>query len=180
MLDMQVIRRAEQSTSPCQSAENEPAADPCYRKLRSSWLQRGLRTKTPHTMGSMFNIGDGDRLAPFFAHDRVRALDVCPDSATMLVEGEQFQPGSASMQTSFWVGVLLITHGSRDWHVPISDTLTFWNDLRHLGKDAKFLHFPTEGHGITRPANIQLWYQTVFTFLDATLHGKRWVKPRQL
>jgi hypothetical protein len=44
----------------------------------------------------------------------------------------------------------------------------------------KFLHFPTEGHGITRPAIVQLWFQTVFAFLDTALHGKRWVKPRQL
>ncbi|MBL7256035.1 S9 family peptidase [Paractinoplanes lichenicola] len=72
---------------------------------------------------------------------------------------------------------ILITHGGGDWFVPLSDAITFWNDLRRLGKDAKFLFFPTEGHGIVRPGNVQLWFQTVFAFLDAALHGKPWERP---
>ena len=63
---------------------------------------------------------------------------------------------------------------------PVGEALRLWVDLLRHDVEAKFLYFPTEQHGIARPGNVQLWFQTVFAFLDATLHGKPWKRPPAL
>jgi dipeptidyl aminopeptidase/acylaminoacyl peptidase len=75
---------------------------------------------------------------------------------------------------------LLVSHGGRDTTVPLSESLTLWTDLRHLGKPVTFLHLPGEGHELTRPATVALWWDTAFGFLDATLHGRPWTPPAAL
>ncbi|MBO0870794.1 MAG: S9 family peptidase [Micromonosporaceae bacterium] len=75
---------------------------------------------------------------------------------------------------------LLVSHGSRDPVVPFTETLTLCSDLRHLGKPVTLLRFPDEAHELGKPANVQLWYQCVFAFLDQTLNGQPWRPPTLL
>ena len=98
-----------------------------------------------------------------------------PADRTPRHRAENARPNAADIDVP-----ILVTHGGGDWFVPLSDAITFWNDLRRLGKDARFLYFPTERHGIARPGNVQLWFQTVFAFLDTTLHGRPWKRPSAL
>jgi dipeptidyl aminopeptidase/acylaminoacyl peptidase len=64
--------------------------------------------------------------------------------------------------------------------VPFTEALTLWGDLRRLAKPVKLLHFPDEAHELTRPENVQLWYQCVFAFLEHELDGRPWRPPALL
>nr|WP_296074946.1 prolyl oligopeptidase family serine peptidase [uncultured Actinoplanes sp.] len=75
---------------------------------------------------------------------------------------------------------MLISHGDRDAKVPVTEALTQWSDLRHLGKPVRLLRLPGEGHEITGPGNQQVWWQCVFAFLDHTLNGVPFRAPELL
>jgi dipeptidyl aminopeptidase/acylaminoacyl peptidase len=64
---------------------------------------------------------------------------------------------------------MLVTHGARDYRVPISEALSLWCDLQRHGVPSRFLYFPDEGHWVDGPSNALLWYETVLTFLDEHL-----------
>ena len=72
---------------------------------------------------------------------------------------------------------MLVIHGDRDYRVPIGEGLALWTDLVRRGLEAKFLYFPNEGHWILRPGNIQVWYETIWAFLDHHVRGGEWVRP---
>ncbi|MEE2037187.1 S9 family peptidase [Nocardiopsis sp. CT-R113] len=75
---------------------------------------------------------------------------------------------------------MLVIHGDKDYRVPISEGLRLWRDLLLHEVDAKFLYFPDENHWILTPGNAQIWYETIYAFLDHHVHGKEWVKPELL
>jgi dipeptidyl aminopeptidase/acylaminoacyl peptidase len=72
---------------------------------------------------------------------------------------------------------MLVIHGELDHRVPISEALRLWTDLRRHGVESKFLYFPDENHWILKPGNVELWYQTVFAWLDQHLLGRPWRRP---
>ena len=57
----------------------------------------------------------------------------------------------------------LVIAGERDYRVPYTQSLEFFNTLQRQGVPSKLLIFPDEGHWILKPQNAQLWYKT---FLD--------------
>jgi dipeptidyl aminopeptidase/acylaminoacyl peptidase len=57
----------------------------------------------------------------------------------------------------------LVIAGERDYRVPYTQSLEFFNSLQRQGVPAKLLIFPDEGHWVLKPQNSQLWYKT---FLD--------------
>jgi dipeptidyl aminopeptidase/acylaminoacyl peptidase len=75
---------------------------------------------------------------------------------------------------------MLITHGNRDYRVPVSEALRLWWDLvsRWTGDPAelphRFLNFPDENHWILSPANAQLWYDAVLGFCGQHVRGEPW------
>ncbi|MGW7531786.1 S9 family peptidase [Amycolatopsis sp. NPDC054798] len=75
---------------------------------------------------------------------------------------------------------ILITHGARDYRVPISEALRMWWDLSTRSGPSgtesmhKFLYFPDEGHLIEAPGNLKLWINTVLGFLDHHVLSKPW------
>jgi dipeptidyl aminopeptidase/acylaminoacyl peptidase len=71
---------------------------------------------------------------------------------------------------------MLITHGARDYRVPISEALRLWHALQRREVPSQFLYFPDESHWILRPGNGRLWYETVLAFLD---HHVRAAPPRR-
>jgi dipeptidyl aminopeptidase/acylaminoacyl peptidase len=66
----------------------------------------------------------------------------------------------------------LVTHGERDFRVPVDQGLQLFTYLQRQGVESKLVVFPNEGHWILKPADSQLWYTTVLDWLDAHL------KPR--
>ena len=57
----------------------------------------------------------------------------------------------------------LVIAGERDYRVPYTQSLEFFNALQRQGVPSKLLIFPDEGHWVLKPQNSQLWYKT---FLD--------------
>src|SRR5467141_3839322 len=57
----------------------------------------------------------------------------------------------------------LVIAGERDFRVPYTQSLEFFNALQRQGVPSKLLVFPDDGHWILKPQNSQFWYKT---FLD--------------
>jgi dipeptidyl aminopeptidase/acylaminoacyl peptidase len=57
----------------------------------------------------------------------------------------------------------LVIAGEKDYRVPYTQSLEFFNALQRQGVPSKLVVFPDEGHWVLKPANSQFWYQT---FLD--------------
>jgi dipeptidyl aminopeptidase/acylaminoacyl peptidase len=57
----------------------------------------------------------------------------------------------------------LVISGEKDYRVPYTQSLEFFNTLQRQGVPSKLVVFPDEGHWVLKPANSQFWYKT---FLD--------------
>jgi dipeptidyl aminopeptidase/acylaminoacyl peptidase len=57
----------------------------------------------------------------------------------------------------------LVIAGERDYRVPYTQSIEFFNALQRQEVPSKIMVFPDEGHWILKPQNSQLWYKT---FLD--------------
>jgi dipeptidyl aminopeptidase/acylaminoacyl peptidase len=72
---------------------------------------------------------------------------------------------------------MLVTHGNRDYRVPVSEALRLWWDLvsgfpgRPQDMPHRFLQFTGENHWILSPANARIWNETVLGFCDQHVRG---------
>ena len=57
----------------------------------------------------------------------------------------------------------LVVCGERDFRVPYTQSLEFYDALQRQGVPSKLVIFPDEGHWVLKPQNSQFWYKT---FLD--------------
>jgi dipeptidyl aminopeptidase/acylaminoacyl peptidase len=64
----------------------------------------------------------------------------------------------------------LVICGERDYRVPYTQSLEFFNALQRQGVPSKLMVFPDEGHWVLKPQNAQFWYKTFFDWLA------QWVK----
>lgn len=60
---------------------------------------------------------------------------------------------------------MLITHGEKDYRVPVQQSMEMFTMLQRRGIPSKFLYFPDENHWILKPGNSKLWHDTVFDWL---------------
>ncbi len=72
---------------------------------------------------------------------------------------------------------MLVTHGNRDYRVPVSEALRLWLDLQRHDVPSQYLYFPDENHWIMKPGNGRVWYETVLAFLDHHVLGKPLIRP---
>lgn len=84
---------------------------------------------------------------------------------------------------------MLITHGDKDFRVPIGESLRLWWEL--LSESAspadengetvhRFLYFPDENHWILKPPHIAVWYGAVLAFLSTHVLGRELPMPAAL
>jgi len=99
---------------------------------------------------------------------------------TPLEQPERYTLNSPHLHADRIRTPMLVIHGDKDYRVPISEGLRLWRDLLLHEVDAKFLYFPDENHWILTPGNAQIWYETIYAFLDHHVHGKEWAKPELL
>jgi dipeptidyl aminopeptidase/acylaminoacyl peptidase len=59
----------------------------------------------------------------------------------------------------------LVICGERDYRVPYTQSLEFFNALQRQEVPSKLVVFPDEGHWILKPQNAQFWYKTFFDWL---------------
>lgn len=64
---------------------------------------------------------------------------------------------------------MLVTHGEKDYCVPISQALALFEALRSRGVPAELLVFPDEGHWVLRPNNIAASHDAILAFLASHL-----------
>jgi dipeptidyl aminopeptidase/acylaminoacyl peptidase len=66
----------------------------------------------------------------------------------------------------------LVIHGEKDFRVPLTQGLEYYNTLRLRGVPARLLFFPDENHWVQKPQNSRLWNREVFAWLDRYIgHG---------
>ena len=63
----------------------------------------------------------------------------------------------------------LVIAGEKDYRVPYTQSLEFFNSLQRQGVPSKLMIFPDEGHWILKPQNAQLWYKTFLDWLGEYL-----------
>lgn len=68
-----------------------------------------------------------------------------------------------------WNTPMLVIHGGKDFRVPESEGMQAFQALQLKGISSQFLHFPDEGHWITKPQNSLLWNRTFFEWLGKDL-----------
>jgi dipeptidyl aminopeptidase/acylaminoacyl peptidase len=61
---------------------------------------------------------------------------------------------------------MLVIHGQQDFRVDVSEGFQVFTALQRQGVKSKMLYFPDEGHWVLKPANAELWYQTVLDWID--------------
>jgi dipeptidyl aminopeptidase/acylaminoacyl peptidase len=67
---------------------------------------------------------------------------------------------------------LLLTHGSNDNRVGVSESRQFHDAARELGKPVTYVEFEGQGHGIRGLTNLLRYYQTQFDFLQNVVCGR--------
>ncbi len=60
---------------------------------------------------------------------------------------------------------MLVTHGERDYRVPIGQGIELYSILKAKGVPARLVYFPDENHWILKPRNSLLWHREVFAWL---------------
>jgi dipeptidyl aminopeptidase/acylaminoacyl peptidase len=63
----------------------------------------------------------------------------------------------------------LVIAGERDYRVPYTQSLEFFNTLQRQGVPSKLVVFPDEGHWVLKPQNSQFWYKTFLDWLATYL-----------
>ena len=60
----------------------------------------------------------------------------------------------------------LVLHGEKDFRVPITQGLAYYNTLRQKGVPTRLVYFPDENHWILKPNNSLVWHREVFGWLE--------------
>jgi dipeptidyl aminopeptidase/acylaminoacyl peptidase len=66
---------------------------------------------------------------------------------------------------------MLVSHGDKDYRVPIGEALSLWWALCSRAEDPAamehgLLYFPDENHWVQTPQHAVQWYETILIFLD--------------
>jgi dipeptidyl aminopeptidase/acylaminoacyl peptidase len=60
----------------------------------------------------------------------------------------------------------LVIAGEKDYRVPYTQSLEFFNTLQRQGVLSKLVVFPDEGHWVLKPQNSKFWYKTFLDWVD--------------
>jgi len=60
----------------------------------------------------------------------------------------------------------LILHGEKDYRVPLTQGLAYYNALRLRGVPSRLVYFPDENHWILSAQNSRLWHREFFAWLE--------------
>lgn len=126
--------------------------------------------------------GHTDRFAAIVSHASLWALDqfgpTTDDAYYWLIEmtPEMAERNSPHHHVAAIRTPMLVIHGDRDYRVPIGEATRLWFELMAQQSDPnqqphRFLYFPDENHWVLAPRHSQIWYQTVFAFLDQHVRG---------
>lgn len=78
---------------------------------------------------------------------------------------ERFRRHSPHMYAGSFSTPMLVIQGGRDYRCPVGEGVGLYQALQARGVPSRFLYFDDEGHWVTRPANAQVWYETLIEFV---------------
>ncbi len=64
---------------------------------------------------------------------------------------------------------MLVVQGEQDFRCTAAEGLGLFTALQRQGVPSRLLWFPDEGHWVVKPANRQLWWETVHGWLERWL-----------
>ena len=76
---------------------------------------------------------------------------------------KKWSPSTYAAELGKYKTPTLVVCGEKDYRVPYTQSLEFFNALQRQGVPSKLMVFPDEGHWVLKPQNAQIWYKT---FLD--------------
>ena len=76
---------------------------------------------------------------------------------------------SPHLSVEKWDTPILITHGEKDFRVPISESMQAFQAAQLRGIPSRFLWLPDEGHWIQNPHSSVLWQREYYSWLDKYL-----------
>ncbi|HQR05994.1 MAG TPA: S9 family peptidase [Gemmatales bacterium] len=95
---------------------------------------------------------------------RERSLGAPPWGDLNKIDQQSPQRFAANFKTP-----TLVVHGEKDFRVPITQGIEYYNTLRQKGVPTRFLYFPDENHWVLKPQNSLLWHKEVFAWLSKTI-----------
>jgi dipeptidyl aminopeptidase/acylaminoacyl peptidase len=106
-------------------------------------------------------------MASDFVRGRERPLGAFPWGDQAKVDKQNPQRFAKNFKTP-----TLVIHGEKDFRVPITQGMEYYNTLRIKGVPTRFVYFPDENHWIQKPQNSRLWHREFFAWLDKHVgHG---------
>lgn len=100
-------------------------------------------------------------MASDFVRGRERPLGALPFGDQTKIDKQNPQRFAANFKTP-----TLVMHGEKDYRVPITQGMEYYNTLRIKGVPSRFVYFPDENHWILKPQNSRLWHREFFAWLD--------------
>ena len=101
------------------------------------------------------------QMASDVVRGRERALGAFPWKDISKVDRQSASRYSANFKTP-----TLILHGEKDFRVPLTHGLEYFNTLKLKGVPARLVYFPDENHWILKQGNSRLWHREVFAWLE--------------
>ena len=92
---------------------------------------------------------------------RERSLGAPPWGDLSKVDQQNAQRFAANFKTP-----TLVIHGEKDYRVPVTQGMEYYNTLRQKGVPTRFLYFPDENHWVLKPQNSLLWHKEVFAWIS--------------
>jgi dipeptidyl aminopeptidase/acylaminoacyl peptidase len=92
---------------------------------------------------------------------RQRALGAFPWGDLEKIDKQSAQRFAKNFKTP-----TLVLHGEKDYRVPVTHGLEYYNTLKQKGVPARLVYFPDENHWILKPQNSLLWHREVFAWLE--------------
>lgn len=114
---------------------------------RRPWPEEGV--STPYTAGWTEDLQGGTEAPPWAAADR-------------------YLRNSPALQADRITTPLLLTHGEQDG-IPLQQSEEMFSALFRQDKDAVLMTFWGEGHSLSSPGNLRIYYQRTLDWLDGRL-----------
>jgi dipeptidyl aminopeptidase/acylaminoacyl peptidase len=92
---------------------------------------------------------------------RFRVLGTSPRGELSIVDKQSAQRFATNFKTP-----TLVLHGEKDFRVPLTQGLAYYNTLRQLGVPTRLVYFPDENHWIQKANNSLIWHKEVFAWLE--------------
>lgn len=152
---------------PYVDADRLGAVGASYGGFSVFWLagnhQKRFKTFVSHS--GMFNMESwyGTTEEMFFAnHDMGGAYWDTPVPAS-------YKKHSPHLYINNWDTPILITHGERDYRVPVTESMQAFQAAQLKGIPSRLLLIPDENHWILTPQNSLLWHRVFYEWLDKYL-----------